>query len=67
MARKVMRSGEGCRGFLIKIPKPVSIGLKANIINGEVQLTGIVDTGKEKVNKIVSGLEGVRELITGSH
>jgi uncharacterized protein Yka (UPF0111/DUF47 family) len=34
-------------------------GLKANVINGEVQLTGIVDTlsEKEKVNKIVSGLK----------
>jgi hyperosmotically inducible protein len=42
-------------------------GLKANVINGEVQLTGIVDTlsEKEKVNKIVSGLEGVRGINNG--
>jgi hyperosmotically inducible protein len=42
-------------------------GLKANVINGEVQLTGIVDTlsEKEKVNKIVSSLEGVRGINNG--
>ncbi len=42
-------------------------GLKANVINGEVQLTGIVDTlsEKERVEQIVSGIEGVQGIENG--
>ncbi|MCL6558867.1 MAG: BON domain-containing protein, partial [Firmicutes bacterium] len=42
-------------------------GLKADVINGEVHLSGIVDTlsEKERLKKIVSGIEGVRGIENG--
>lgn len=42
-------------------------GLKADVINGEVQLTGIVDTlsEKERLEQIVFAVEGVRGIENG--
>lgn len=42
-------------------------GVKADVIDGEVQLTGIVDTLSEKgkISRIVSGIQGVRGVENG--
>lgn len=42
-------------------------GIKADVINGEAIITGIVDSLSEKnsISKIVSGIEGVRSVENG--
>ncbi|MCL6634414.1 MAG: BON domain-containing protein [Peptococcaceae bacterium] len=39
-------------------------GLKADVVKGEVRISGIVDTlaEKESLNKIISGIDGVRGI-----
>lgn len=42
-------------------------GLKADVVNGEIIINGIVDTLSEKENlrKLISGVEGVRSIENG--
>lgn len=42
-------------------------GLKADVIDGEVKLTGVVDTlsEKESLKRIISGIDGVRGIENG--
>lgn len=44
--------------------KTKAYGLKADVINGEIIITGIVDTlsEKEDLEKLISGVEGVRAI-----
>ena len=59
---------ERVQRILEQNPETSAYGLKANVINGEVQLSGIVDTlsEKERVEQLISGVEGVQRIENGS-
>lgn len=52
------------QGLLDSNSETRTYGLKADVINGRVLLTGIVDTLSEKnsVQQLISGIEGIRSI-----